>query len=101
MEVGGTHPALLEAMGYGNCVLTLETPENAETIGEAGLTYNDAQDLMEKLQRLVLDGAMIGDYRRRAQVRIGERYNWESVVDQYENLFAQMAELPLPQSGLS
>ena len=24
-EVGGTHPALLEAMGYGNCVLTLAT----------------------------------------------------------------------------
>jgi len=26
-EVGGTHPALLEAMGYGNCVLTLATRE--------------------------------------------------------------------------
>src|SRR5215217_5831219 len=35
-EVGGTHPALLEAMGYGNCVLTLATPENLEVVGEAG-----------------------------------------------------------------
>jgi glycosyltransferase involved in cell wall biosynthesis len=32
-EVGGTHPALLEAMGYGNCVLTLATPENIEAVG--------------------------------------------------------------------
>src|SRR5262252_6129620 len=29
-EVGGTHPALLEAMGFGNCVLTLAAPENVE-----------------------------------------------------------------------
>lgn len=40
-EVGGTHPALVEAMGYGNCVLTLATPENLEVIGEAGITYSD------------------------------------------------------------
>jgi hypothetical protein len=33
-EVGGTHPALLEAMGYGNCVLTLATPENIEVVGD-------------------------------------------------------------------
>ncbi len=99
-EVGGTHPALLEAMGYGNCVLTLETAENVETLGNAGITYKDAQDLTEKLQRLVLDCAMISDYRRRAQVRIRERYDWENVVDQYENLFAQMTDLPLPQSAL-
>ena len=38
-EVGGTHPALLEAMGYGNCVLTLATPENMEVVGEAGVPY--------------------------------------------------------------
>ena len=36
-EVGGTHPALLEAMGYGNCVLTLGTPENVEVVGDAGI----------------------------------------------------------------
>src|SRR5205807_6243917 len=45
-EVGGTHPALLEAMGYGNCVLTLATPENVEVIGEAGIPYADEADLV-------------------------------------------------------
>ena len=38
--VGGTHPALVEAMAFGNCVVTHNTPENLETLGEAGLWYN-------------------------------------------------------------
>ena len=33
-EVGGTHPALVEAMGYGNCVLAHDTPEHREVAGE-------------------------------------------------------------------
>lgn len=95
-EVGGTHPALLEAMGYGNCVLTLATPENLEVVSDAGLVYADAGDLTTKLQRVLRDGALVSAYRQRAQARISERYDWEHVVDEYENLFARMAGLPLP-----
>ncbi|HEV2835096.1 MAG TPA: glycosyltransferase, partial [Pyrinomonadaceae bacterium] len=54
-EVGGTHPALLEAMGYGNCVLTLATPENIEVVGDAGVPYIDEYDLAAKLQRVLRD----------------------------------------------
>src|SRR5437773_3801593 len=55
-EVGGTYPALLEAMGYGNCVLTLATPENIEAIGDAGITYEDEAVLVDKLQRVLRYG---------------------------------------------
>ena len=89
-EVGGTHPALLEAMGYGNCVLTLATPENIEVVGEAGLPYADELDLAEKLQRVLRDGSLVQGYRNRAQVRIRSHYDWDRVVDQYEHLFGRM-----------
>lgn len=89
-EVGGTHPALLEAMGYGNCVLTLATPENIEAVGDAGITYADEFDLAEKLQRVLRDGSLVQSYRNRAQIRVQRYYDWERVVDQYERLFAQM-----------
>ena len=95
-EVGGTHPALLEAMGYGNCVLTLGTPENVEAVGDAAITYTDAKDLETKLQRVLRDGAVVSAYRRRAQDRVKELYDWEYVVDRYENLFARMAGQPEP-----
>jgi len=89
-EVGGTHPALLEAMGYGNCVLTLATPENIEAVGDAGIPYADELDLTEKLQRVLRDGSLVQSYRNRAQIRVQRYYDWERVVDQYEQLFAEM-----------
>jgi glycosyltransferase involved in cell wall biosynthesis len=90
-EVGGTHPALLEAMGFGNCVLTLSAPENIEAIGDAGISYADADDLAEKLQRVLRDGSLVHSYRHRAQARVKEKYEWDYVVDQYEQLFARIA----------
>ena len=95
-EVGGTHPALLEAMGFGNCVLTLAAPENLEAIGDAGIPYNDEIDLAEKLQRVLRDGSLVHAYRNRAQARVKEKYDWDYVVDQYEDLFARMAGINLP-----
>ncbi len=77
-------------MGYGNCVLTLATPENIEVVGDAGVPYSDAFDLAEKLQRVLRDGSLVQAYRHRAQVRIRTHYDWDRVVDQYEQLFARM-----------
>jgi glycosyltransferase involved in cell wall biosynthesis len=94
-EVGGTHPALLEAMGYGNCVLTLATPENIEAVGDAGIPYADEYDLAEKLQRVLRDGSLVQSYRNRAQIRVQRHYDWDRVVDQYERVFAQMAGQPI------
>ena len=55
-EVGGTHPALVEEMAFGNCVVTNNTPENMETIGDAGCWYEGtigADSLKEVLGRLL------------------------------------------------
>jgi glycosyltransferase involved in cell wall biosynthesis len=93
-EVGGTHPALLEAMGYGNCVLTLATPENIEVVGDAAIAYADELDLSEKLQRVLRDGSLVQSYRHRAQDRVRQYYDWDRVVDQYERLFADLAGKP-------
>jgi glycosyltransferase involved in cell wall biosynthesis len=100
-EVGGTHPALLEAMGFGNCVLTLAAPENIEAIGDAGIAYTNENDLAEKLQRVLRDGSLVQSYRHRAQARVQHLYDWDYVVDRYEELFARMAGKTLPQRAAS
>ena len=100
-EVGGTHPALLEAMGYGNCVLTLATPENIEVVCEAGVPYIDEFDLAEKLQRVLRDGSLVQAYRNRAQQRVQKHYDWETVVDQYEQLFARMCGQVIPSETVT
>jgi glycosyltransferase involved in cell wall biosynthesis len=90
-EVGGTHPALIEAMGAGNCALTLNTPENLEVIGDAGIVYKSVEDLARHLQRVIDNPAMIGEYRRRAMSRVIQFYNWEQITDQYEELLSRLA----------
>lgn len=95
-EVGGTHPALIEAMGAGNCALALNTPENIEVVGDAGIVYDSVDTLAEKLQLLISEPSMIAEYRRRSMSRVLQYYNWEHITDQYEELLAQLAGTEAP-----
>lgn len=90
-EVGGTHPALIEAMGYGNCVLALSTIENTEVVDEAGIMYRDPDELAAKMQDAALDKKMVIEYRKRAQQHVRENYSWDAITDQYEQLFKNLA----------
>ena len=97
--VGGTHPALLEAMAFGNCVVVHNTPENQETIGDAGFVYDGkagADDLELVLRRLLADPELVEHYRQRARQHVQTYYNWEVVTDMYEKLFYQILNRPLP-----
>lgn len=89
-EVGGTHPALIEAMGYGNCVLAYETPENVEVVGRAAILYSDVADLTSRLQEVVEDSSEVDQYRTAAQDHVRREYSWESITDKYEGLFRKM-----------
>ena len=87
-EVGGTHPALIEAMGRGALVLYLNTPENAEVAGDAGIAF-EAADLRQRLAEVL--SMPVGErveWGRRAIGRVAERYGWEAVTEQYEALLA-------------
>ncbi|NLF14599.1 MAG: glycosyltransferase family 1 protein [Anaerolineaceae bacterium] len=98
--VGGTHPALLEAMAFGNCVVVNGTPENLETIGDAGLSYDGqagAESLRRVLADLLRDPDKVAGYRSRASRRVQEHYSWETVTDQYERLFYQVRGQLLPE----
>jgi glycosyltransferase involved in cell wall biosynthesis len=92
-EVGGTHPALVEAMAIGNCVIANGTPENLEVLGEAGLSYavNDVEQLRARLQQVLDDPSLCADYGRRAAARAAMHYSWDAVTDAYEALFRTLA----------
>lgn len=86
----GTHPALLEAMVVGNCVIANAIPTNAETGGDAVLYYDGARggaDLAAQLRRVFADPALSDEYGARAAQRVAQRYNWDEITDQYLTLF--------------
>jgi glycosyltransferase involved in cell wall biosynthesis len=86
-EVGGTHPALLEGMGAGRCVVYNDVPEHVEVIGDAGERYRGSDQLRERLQGLLDDPDRIAELGDRAREIVRRRYDWEDVVDRYEDLF--------------
>jgi glycosyltransferase involved in cell wall biosynthesis len=92
-EVGGTHPALVEAMGYGNCVVVHRTPENLEVAGPSAL-YFDASEprtLARHLSRLALHPEEAARLGRLAAERALERFDWDHVAQGYAALFRQIA----------
>ena len=89
----GTHPALLEAMAAGNCVVANAIPTNAETGGDAVLYYDGERggaDLAMQLRRIFDDPALTERYGARAVERVEAHYSWDRIADQYEALFAEL-----------
>jgi len=87
-EVGGTHPALIEAMGRGALALYRNTPENAEVAGDAGIPF-EPEELVEKLEFVLrMSEGERESLGNRAMERVRQRYSWEAVTDAYEQLLA-------------
>ena len=92
-EVGGTHPALVEAMGYGNCILVNDTPENREVAGDAGLYFQAAEPatLAARIEEVRQDTGIAAGRGRQAAARAARLYSWEAVTGQYADLFERLA----------
>jgi glycosyltransferase involved in cell wall biosynthesis len=90
-EVGGTHPALIEAMGRGALVIYRNTPENEEVCGDTGLPYHDELELVARIREAIamtdVERARLG---ARAEARVKAHYDWEVVTTQYEQLLESL-----------
>jgi len=88
-EVGGSHPALIEAMGAGTIVIAHDTLENREVLGSGGMLCSfEAVDVLADLMRKVVNQRSdFENYIDVAQERVRRKYNWETVTDSYEDLF--------------
>ncbi len=85
-EVGGTHPALVEALGYGRVTCYHLSPENEEVAGGAGLAFDvhRPETLTRLLAGVLDDPAGQSVWKERARDRTKERYRWDDVTDRYE-----------------
>jgi glycosyltransferase involved in cell wall biosynthesis len=89
-EVGGTHPALIEAMGRGALVLYRNTSENAEVAGGAGIPFEPGELAAKIEQALAMSETARDEFRARALERVRERYSWDAVTCEYEKLLLRI-----------
>ena len=100
-EVGGVHPALIEAMAAQKAVLYLDTPENRETAGDGGVPFRaDRANLAAEITNLLRDANLRQDLGRKAQERAARMFGWEGTTQKYESLFSELVpKNGGPQSG--
>src|SRR6266699_283086 len=80
-EVGGTHPALIEAMGASNCVIAKDTPENHEVLEDCGLFFREAGALSRQMELTLSDQALVDTLRAKAFQRASRTYSWDAITN--------------------
>jgi len=91
--IDGTRPALLDQMGFGNCVVVRDSAVNREVIRDAGYSFdrnNPVSSLRSLLSSLLSDPGRIEAARPKVLERIRTYYNWEWITSFHEDLFRRL-----------
>lgn len=88
-DLEGMANSLLEGMGYGNCCLVSDIPENTEVVEDKAVTFRkgDVEDLRMKLQNLVDNPSVVQKYKSEAADFILAKYNWDDIVTQMLGIY--------------
>lgn len=89
----GTSPALLQAMGFGCCIVVNSVEETLSAVGDAALAFerNDPQSLAATLERVLADSDLETELRRRAVERAAAEYDWDAVAAAHGDLYGRLA----------
>jgi glycosyltransferase involved in cell wall biosynthesis len=91
-SVGGTNPALLQALAAGAPTIALDTPYNREVVEDPAHLYAKSVDSLRRaMRRLMYDDDHRDHLRKNGRAVVLERYQWEDVCARYEALLVRLA----------
>ena len=88
-SVGGTNPALLEAMGCGTMILAHDNPFNASVLGGLGALWSDEEGLTELLAQRPT-AAVRAEQAEISKARVKDYFNWSRIAEQYLEAMANL-----------
>jgi glycosyltransferase involved in cell wall biosynthesis len=92
-SVGGTNPALLQALGAGAPTLALDTSFNAEVLPlPEQLFPRDASVLAKQIDSVIISSERRQRMRLAGQRIITERYSWDDACRRYTDLLVGLAD---------
>lgn len=84
-SVGGTNPALVQAMACGAAVVARDTPYNREVLDDAGVFVEGTPEaIAQGMLGLLGDAEKQAELSRRAMMRVESNYTWDLVCERYE-----------------
>lgn len=91
--LGGTNPALLQAMAAGRPVIALDCMFNREVLDTCGFFFaRDTNSLRSQMQYVAEHRTDAEQKAKAAFERMKHLYNWDLVTNQYESLFCTIVE---------
>lgn len=91
-SVGGTNPALLQALGAGAPTLALDTRFNREVIDHSDQLFaHDPADLAAKIAAVFGSAALQEELALRGRRIIRDRYVWDDVCRAYMEVLVELA----------
>lgn len=92
-SVGGTNPALLQALGAGAPTLALDTPFNAEVLPAREQRFSlDAGELADRIRSVAGSRSLRESMAERGRVIVSECYSWSDVCQAYMDALIGLAK---------
>ncbi len=91
-DVEGLAHSLLQAMSFGCCIVCSDIPENTTIVSDYAYTFRrgDSENLRELLEGLINHPAKVRSRRGMAMDYVRREFNWDSIVDQLEEVYRGM-----------
>ena len=91
-SVGGTNPALLEAMAAQTLIIAHENRFNKTVLGQDAFYFSSATDLTKLFMKDLISDKIF--FSSNNLQKIKKVYNWKTIIDQYESYFQQILTAP-------
>lgn len=88
-RVGGTNPSLVEALGAGCAVIAHDNHFNRWVAGPEAAYFKDEAECAALFDRLLADDAAVQRMKAASRARFYERFTWEQVLSEYEELLTR------------
>ncbi|MFJ6653826.1 glycosyltransferase [Microbacterium sp. NPDC091313] len=92
-SVGGTNPALVQAMALGAPTLARDTVYNREVLGDAGVHWAQPHEIVDRAKAVLADPALQDRLSAKAVERARSEYSWALVCERYEATLRRVAGL--------
>ena len=89
-SVGGTNPALLEAMACGAYVVAHDNEFNRNVLPVNSDFFKTSDDIKNLIDSINADKSQIFTQRKNNIIQIKSKYSWSNIIDQYEKLFLSL-----------
>lgn len=89
-SVGGTNPSLLEAMACSSLIAAHKNPFNQSVLNGDAFYFENREDIKDLLSTNTLNREKREQMIRNNLSKIEKRYNWTTIVNEYESYFRSL-----------